>query len=197
MEQIELKIEDKKYKVRIAKTDEERMKGLQDIKELPKDEGMLFIMDETEHVDFWMEDTYIPLDIVFIDEDLEVISVKEGKPLSTDYISEDNVKYVLEVNKGSEIKEGDDVDFDLEEGTELSEMIVLDPKGKEQASLVGGERIFSRPNTKTLIKLAKIAYKSKDDKDYKRLGRKIFEYLKIQDNREPDYVDAPIKKEDN
>ena len=57
-----------------------------------------------------------------------------------------------------------------------------------QMELMGGERIFSRNNTKTLIRLAKRANKSKLDSDYQKLGRKIFKYISIQDNREPEYV---------
>ena len=47
---------------------------------LASDEGMLFIYEEPDTVAFWMKDTDIPLDIVFIDEDEEVISVKQGIP---------------------------------------------------------------------------------------------------------------------
>ena len=49
--------------------------------------------------------------------------------------------------------------------------------------LNGGERIFSRKNTKTLIRMAKRADKSKADRDYKALGKKMFTYLKQQDER--------------
>jgi hypothetical protein len=43
--------------------------------------------------------------------------------------------------------------------------------------LEGGERIFSRKNTKVLIKYAKKAYKTKEDKDYKALGKRLFKFL--------------------
>jgi len=45
-----------------------------------------------------MKDTYIPLDIIFIDDDSEVISIYKGKPLDETITEEDNVKYVLELN---------------------------------------------------------------------------------------------------
>ena len=67
-------------------------------------------------------------------------------------------------------------------------MYVIGPDGQPQMELMGGERIFSRDNTKTLIRLAKKAKKSKLDSDYQKLGRKIFKYISIQDNREPEYV---------
>nr|DAK03441.1 MAG TPA: hypothetical protein [Bacteriophage sp.] len=45
-----------------------------------------------------MKDTKVPLDIIFIDEDMEVISIYKGEPESTRMAEEDNVKFVLEVN---------------------------------------------------------------------------------------------------
>ena len=69
-----IEIGDKKYNVEVAQTDEEKTKGLQGKKELAEDKGMLFIYDEPQTVGFWMQDTDIPLDIIFIDEDFEVIS---------------------------------------------------------------------------------------------------------------------------
>jgi hypothetical protein len=73
-----IEIGNKKYKVRLAETEEEKEKGLMYVKNLPKDEGMLFIYDEPQTVGFWMKNTHIPLDIIFIDEDYEVISVYEA-----------------------------------------------------------------------------------------------------------------------
>lgn len=49
---------------------------------------------------------------------------------------------------------------------------------------------------KTLIKMAKRAYSSELDKDYKALGKKAFKYLHIQDTNTPEYVDTPKSKED-
>ena len=85
-----------------------------------------------------------------------------------------------------EILEFDD-DFDDDINPNM--MYIIGTDGKPQMELEGGERIFSRPNTKTLINMAKRAFKSDKDSDYKRLGKKIFDYLKIQDNNESDYVD--------
>lgn len=188
-----IEIGDKKYKVKEARTEEERAQGLQGVKELDLEEGMLFFYDEPQSVDFWMKDTEIPLDIIFIDEDQEVISVHRGEPLSEDLISEDNVKYVLEVNQGSGIAPGDELELDDEEDEKLPKMKVLALDGSTQMELEGGERIFSRKNTKTLIRLAKKAHMSKDEKDYKALGKKVFKYLHIQDTNTPEYVDAPSK----
>lgn len=186
-----IEIGDKEYKVKIAKTEEEKMKGLQDIESLPENEGMLFIYDSPQDVAYWMKDTKIPLDIVFINDDEEVISIKQGKPLSEELIEEDNVLYVLEVNQGSGIQPGDELDIEEENKDNDNTMKVLASDGTIQMELEGGERIFSRKNTKVLIKYAKKAYKSKEDKDYKTLGKKLFKYLKIQDNNQPEYVELP------
>lgn len=212
---IKIKINNKEYKVDLADTDELKIKGLQGVTELPENQGMLFVYDDSEDMAYWMKDTSIPLDIIFIDEDWKVISVKQGEPESEDLIQESDVMYVLELNVDSGIEEGDDVDLDdlyeevedldlkktenddkdsEEDEDEKQMMLVIGLKGKVQMELAGGERIFSRKNTKTLARIAKRAYKSKSEKDYKVLGRKLFEYLKIQDNKEEDYVELPENK---
>ena len=196
METINITIANKKYKVKVAKTEEEKEKGLQNIESLPEDEGMLFDYSEKpQEVGFWMEDTLIPLDIIFINEDQEVLSVVEGKPLSLDQIIEQDVAWVLEVNAKSGIKEGDELQFEEDEVEGV--MKVLAPDGSVQMWLQGGERIVSRRETKILIKKAKKAQISNDDKDYKALGKYMFKVLKGQDSREPEYVESPEKKEKN
>lgn len=184
---MEIEIGNKKYNVTCAKTEDERIKGLQGVTELSDDSGMLFFFDEPQTVAFWMKDTKIPLDIVFISEDMEVLSVYKGEPGNEDLVEEDNVLFVLEVNQNSGIKEGDELD--IEEDEELPKMMVIAPDGSTQMELEGGERIFSRKNTRTLIRMAKRASKSKLDKDYKALGKKMFSYLTQQDERPPEYVE--------
>lgn len=184
---MKIEIGDKEYNVTCARTEEERIKGLQGVTELKDDEGMLFFFEEPQTVGFWMKDTKVPLDIIFISEDMEVISVYQGEPENENIAEEDNVKFVLEVNQGFGIEEGDELD--IEEDGELPKMKVIAPDGSTQMELEGGERIFSRKNTRTLIRMAKRASKSKEDKDYKALGKKMFTYLKQQDEREPEYVE--------
>lgn len=184
---MKIEIGDKEYNVTCVRTEEERIKGLQGVTELKDDEGMLFFLEEPQTVGFWMKDTKVPLDIIFISEDMEVISVYQGEPENENIAEEDNVKFVLEVNQGSGVEEGDELD--IEEDEELPKMKVIAPDGSTQMELEGGERIFSRKNTRTLIRMAKRASKSKEDKDYKALGKKMFTYLKQQDEREPEYVE--------
>ena len=188
---IDIVIGNKKYKVEEAKTQETHIKGLSNIDSLPDDEGMLFYFDNPQTTSFWMKDTKIPLDIIFINEDLEVTKVAEGVPMNEGLISQDDTLYVLEVNAGSGIQIGDELELPENEEEEVPVMKVLAPDGSTQMELEGGERIFSRPNTVTLIKLAKKAYQSKQDKDYAKLGKKIFKYLDIQNSNSPEYVKSP------
>lgn len=193
---ITIKVGDKEYKVKEARTDEELENGLRGVKELPDDEGMLFYMpDELTQQVFTMEDMEIPLDIIFINQDQEVVAVsndcKPGQKFvvsTTEYLEEgDYIAYVLEVNPNSGIKVGDTVDFD-EDGPVMK---VLAQDGSTQMELWGGERIFSRKNTVILIKKAKKADLSKDDKDYKALGKYMFKCINTQDTRKPEYVESP------
>lgn len=198
---ITIEIGDREYKVREAKTEEERKQGLKGIESLPEDEGMLFYMpDKKSQVVFTMEDMKFPLDIIFINQDDEVFDVAYNVPIDTEAVisdedalpnQDDYVKYVLEVNPNSGIQVGDELDIEDSEDNSTIKMQVLAPDGSTQMLLEGGERIVSRKETRILIRKAKKAYKSKSDRDYKALGKYMFKVLKGQDTREPEYVDAP------
>lgn len=198
---ITIEIGDREYKVREAKTEEERKQGLKGIESLPEDEGMLFYMpDKKSQVVFTMEDMKFPLDIIFINQDDEVFDTAYNIPIDTEAVisdkdalpdQDDYVKYVLEVNPNSGIQIGDELDIEDSEDDSTIKMQVLAPDGSTQMLLEGGERIVSRKETKVLIRKAKKAYKSKSDRDYKALGKYMFKVLKGQDTREPEYVDAP------
>ncbi len=189
---MKLKIKNKTFTVKKVSEEEEMYQGLRGVESLAKDEGMLFEFEEPQEVEFEMDDTLIDIDIIFIDEDKEIISIEHGKAGETeDYFVEEDVKWVLEIAPGNKFKPGMEVEF-LDD-----EMHIIDSNCDTQLIIKGGEIIFSRKNTKTLVKMAKRADESKSDGDYKRLGRKIFNYLEIQDNNEPDYVEDPkAKKED-
>ena len=185
---IKIKLGDREYNVKEAKTPEELQDGLQGVKELPQDEGMIFYFDQPDLVEMWMRDTLIPLDIIFINEDQEVIAVEQGQPEDDTLLSHENTMYVVEVNVNSGVKVGDELEFE-DDGEVV--MKVLAPDGSSQMDLVGGERIVSRKETKVLIRKAKKAYDSQNDRDFKALGKYMFKVLKKQDNRDPEYVNSP------
>ena len=180
-------IGDKEYNVKEAHTEEEKRKGLQEVTELPKNEGMLFFFDEPQEVSMWMQNTLIPLDIIFINEDDEVIKVVQGVPNDETPIVVQDTLYVLEVNVNSGIKEGDELE--IEDDRPIMKVLAQD--GTSQMSLFGGERIFSRKNTVVLIRKAKKADKTKSENDLRALGRYMFKCIKGQDERPAEYVKSP------
>lgn len=186
---INIKLGNKQFKVKEAKTAEEMQKGLQNVKSLPKDEGMIFYWDEPQRVEMWMRDTLIPLDIIYINSDQEVIDVKQGVPEDDTLLSVENTMYVVELNKDSGVKVGDELEFEDDEYV----MDVIGSDGNSQYQLKGGERIVSRRQTKIIIRKAKKALDSQADRDFKSLGKYIFKVFKQQDERDPEYVNLPEK----
>lgn len=200
MKKIIVNIGKKTYNCQVAESEEDKKKGLMDVENLPPDEGMLFVWKEEGTREMWMKNTKIPLDQIAINEDDEVILVYQAKPEDETLVPFMNTKYILEVNQGSGIVEGDDFDIDDSEDLNKYVMKVLAPDGSTQMFLQGGERIFSRINTRTLIRKAKRAneHQGKDFERYcKALGKYMFKCIKIQDNREPEYVQVPNDNKKN
>ena len=196
MERVIIEIGDKTYKCQVFKNEEDRRKGLQGVEHLPIDEGALFIWDEESTREMWMKDCSLELDIIGINDDEEVNTVYSAIPNDETLIPFPNAKYILEVNKGSGIIEGDEFEIDDYDDLNKYVMKVLAPDGSTQMYLQGGERIVSRKETRTLIKKAKKAYANKGgdyDRYCKSLGKYMFKILKGQDNREPEYVQVPDK----
>ena len=184
---IDIKLGNKEYKVKEAWTEQEKEKGLQNVHSLPENEGMIFYYDEPQDLNYWMKDTYIPLDIIFIGNNDKVISVKQGSPQSEQLIPEKNVKYVVELNIDSGVQRGDKLEI-IDEDDISPVMKVISPDGSAQAELWGGERIFSRISTRVMIKKAKKAKLSGEESDIRALGRYVLGELYKQDKRGPDYV---------
>lgn len=196
MERVIINIGNKTYKCQVAKNEEDRRKGLQGIEHLPIDEGMLFVWQDEATREMWMKDTKIPLDQIAINDDDEVVLVYTAQPEDETLVPFMNAKYILEVNAGSGIVEGDEFEIDDSDDLNKYVMKVLAPDGSTQMYLQGGERIVSRKETRTLIKKAKKAYANKGgdyDRYCKSLGKYMFKILKGQDNRDPEYVQVPDK----
>lgn len=102
---LELRIEDKAvYDVSLAVTNEEQKRGLMFVRKLEENRGMLFDFRRFRRgqIVMWMKNTYIPLDMVFINCDFEIVDIYENaKPMSLDLIrSNADCCYVLEINGG-------------------------------------------------------------------------------------------------
>jgi uncharacterized membrane protein (UPF0127 family) len=94
-----------KVDVEVADTEPKRVMGLSNRRYLGDYNGMLFIFDELVRSPFWMKDTYINLDIIYIDEKGFIVDIKEdNEPCTENYcpyiFSNEMFKYVLEVNGG-------------------------------------------------------------------------------------------------
>ncbi len=101
--------------VEIADTNEQRQRGLMYRKEMADDAGMIFDFGASRRVQMWMENTILPLDMLFVDSTGTIRSIKQNAvPYSQDIIdSMTEVKYVIELNAGVTarlgIKPGDKV----------------------------------------------------------------------------------------
>ena len=91
------------FELELAKTPQERRQGLMFREHLADDAGMLFLFPKTEIQRFWMKNTLIPLDMIFIDEAMRIVGIVENaEPMTLEGRSVEMAsKYVLEVNAGT------------------------------------------------------------------------------------------------
>ena len=101
----------------VADTDSKRMLGLMNRESLDSDKGMLFVFDTEDEHSFWMKNTLISLDLIFINNDKKIVYIEESAtPLSESRIqASENSRYVLEVSGGycheHNVEVGDIVSF--------------------------------------------------------------------------------------
>lgn len=105
---------ERSFTIEIADDPGERQRGLMFRESMADDHGMLFVFEAQREVAFWMKDTPMPLDLIFISQDGTVKAIKKGEPFSEAAISADEpVRFVLELKAGtaaaSEIDVGDKV----------------------------------------------------------------------------------------
>lgn len=104
-----------RFRVVIADTPQERAQGLMHVPEMPRMSGMLFVYERPQSVSFWMENTLIPLDMIFADETGVVRRIHENAvPLDrTSIPGGSDIQYVLEINGGMAatlgLSEGDEM----------------------------------------------------------------------------------------
>lgn len=104
-----------RFRVELAQTNRERARGLMHRERLARNRGMLFIYPAPHRASFWMKNTPIPLDILFMDESGTVQRIaKHTTPFSLEPIpGGDGIQFVLEINAGLSDK------FRLAEGAQL------------------------------------------------------------------------------
>lgn len=111
-----------KINVEVADDNEERIKGLMFREKLDENSGMLFVFENEEHQTFWMKNTLIPLDIIFIDRNFKIVDIKSAVPCKEEpcilYKSSRPVKYVLEVKDN----------FTAKKGINIGDKIILNEK---------------------------------------------------------------------
>ena len=106
-----------KINAEIADDNEKRAKGLMFREELNENWGMFFVFEKENYQTFWMKNTLIPLDMIFVGENFEIVDIKNAVPCKYEpcslYKSSKPAKYVLEVNGNftmrSRIKTGDKI----------------------------------------------------------------------------------------
>lgn len=88
--------------VEIAEKDRDRQRGLMYRKAMPQDHGMIFWFAEKSDHSFWMHNTCIPLDMLYLDDDGLVVGIEENTPTMSDDTFDVGCesRYVLEVNAG-------------------------------------------------------------------------------------------------
>jgi len=97
-------VKERCFEVEIVDNDKERSQGLMFREFLEEDAGMFFVFDSSDLYPFWMKNTLIPLDIIWIDENKEVVYISNAVPCEKDpcrnYNPNVEALYVLEVNGG-------------------------------------------------------------------------------------------------
>jgi hypothetical protein len=99
----------------VASTPDQRSIGLMFRREMPANEGMLFIFEQPQTQCFWMKNTFLPLTAAFVADDGSIVNLTDMKPQTTDsHCSTKPVRYVLEMHQGWFDKRG------IKAGTRLS-----------------------------------------------------------------------------
>jgi uncharacterized protein len=98
---------ERSFSIEVADTTAEREAGLMFREDMASDHGMLFVFEQTREVNFWMKNTPLPLDLIFIGQDGRIRAIKQGEPQSEAIISPgEPVRFVLELKAGTAAKDG-------------------------------------------------------------------------------------------
>jgi hypothetical protein len=107
---IEIKLGDKTFNLEIAQTISQRTKGLSDRESLCQNCGMIFIYQKEGIYPFWMKNTRIPLDIIWLDKNGKIVDIKIGQPESLSILSNSTpAQYIVETNPNATGLSVDDI----------------------------------------------------------------------------------------
>ena len=100
--------------VQLATTQEQRATGLMHRREMPANEGMLFVFEQPAGQCFWMKNTLLPLTAAFVADDGTIVNLADMQPQTTDaHCSARPVRFVLEMHQGWFAKRGIQAGFKL------------------------------------------------------------------------------------
>lgn len=104
---VQMQLGGKKFTLEVADEPAERELGLMMRDSMPSDHGMIFVFPHEDRLSFWMKNTRIPLDIIYVDQGGKIVSIHQMRPyelLGTP--SDAPAKYAIELNKGMAAKLG-------------------------------------------------------------------------------------------
>jgi uncharacterized membrane protein (UPF0127 family) len=107
LQTVKMDIGQKTFTLEVADTEATRSYGLMRRDSMPADHGMIFVFNREAPLGFWMKNTRIPLDILYVDATGKVVSVKQMKPHDTNTTPSDGpAQYAIELNEGAADKAG-------------------------------------------------------------------------------------------
>ncbi len=99
---ISVQIGGAQFRIEVARSEEQKMRGLMHRRSLGERSGMIFVYEADEHLSFWMKDTTLPLDLAFLSSEGEILGVEGLKPLSLKPVTSARAaRYALELPAGS------------------------------------------------------------------------------------------------
>jgi uncharacterized membrane protein (UPF0127 family) len=114
------------FRLEVVATEGSRQLGLMYRTTMPADAGMVFVFREVKEQKFWMKNTKIPLDIIYLDAAGRVISVKQMAPLDETGVQSDGpARYAIELNQGTAARVG----------VKVGDLIDLPPRVKDPPEL--------------------------------------------------------------
>jgi len=104
---VQMKLGNDTFTLEIARTDATRQRGLMKRDSMPADSGMIFVFEKEHSGGFWMKNTRIPLDIIFVNAAGSVVGIRQMKPYDlSSTTSPKPYKWAIELNQGAAEKAG-------------------------------------------------------------------------------------------